>query len=129
MCFAVTKGQCPAYLPDVLHVGMPETSYEGSALLTCLWAANRAGVRDLNAANKLIVYQEETALNTKHLPELAHKWQLPGSNQTGQAGSDGYQMVKVTALYWLGMQDKHWGRPKRVYLNGDLIMQMHHANT
>jgi hypothetical protein len=33
---------------------MPETSYEGSPLFTCLLAFNRAGVRDLNAANKLL---------------------------------------------------------------------------
>jgi hypothetical protein len=44
---------------------MPETSYEGSALFTCLLAASRAGVRDLNAANRVFMYQEEKALNRK----------------------------------------------------------------
>ncbi len=80
MCFAVER-QCPAYLPDVLHVGMPETSYEDSALFTCLLAANRAGVRDLNAMKRVFMYQKEKAL----ISELPHEQQQPGSKQSGQA--------------------------------------------
>lgn len=34
-------------LPEVLHVGTPETSYKDSPLPTCRLADTRAGVRDL----------------------------------------------------------------------------------
>ena len=86
-----SKGQSAAYLPDVLHVGLPETSYKGSALFTCLLAVNRAGVRDLNAANIVFVYQEGEALNTKH-SELPHEQQLPGIKQPGQGDRIGIRL-------------------------------------
>ena len=108
-------------------MGMPETSYEGSALFTCLLAANRAGVRNLHAAIEGLCTRRksfEQGANSK----LPHQQQLPRSKQTSQAGSDRYQTVTVTALCWLGMQDKQRGKPKRANLDGDLTRHMHHAS-